>query len=191
MPEAATATLSIAELRAALDALSEPDLVRLRKIARIYAGGTNLEPDDLLQEAVLRALNGNRTCPKGVALLTFLANAMRSIAWAARERTKSDPVAQASEDVTDEASTASQVGTPGRSPEEDIIAREEQKRGQDALLDLFGDDEQALQMLMGDLDDLPAEEVRTMWNMDKKTYASTRRRIRRKIERKLHDGWEL
>ena len=67
---------------AALAALSEEDLLRLRALARLRARA--LPPDamswpDLLQEAVLRALTGARAWPSGMPLLAFLAGVMRSL----------------------------------------------------------------------------------------------------------------
>ena len=67
---------------AALEALSEEDLLRLRTLARQRA--RSLPPGamswrDLLHEAVLRALTGARPWPNGVPLLAFLAGVMRSL----------------------------------------------------------------------------------------------------------------
>jgi hypothetical protein len=69
------------DVGAALAALSEEDLLRLRAIARLRArslpGGMSWS--DLLHEAVLRALTGARPWPPGVPLLAFLAGVMRSL----------------------------------------------------------------------------------------------------------------
>ena len=70
------------DVGAALAALSEEDLLRLRAVAKLRARA--LPPDamswpDLLHEAVLRALTGARTWPIGVPLLGFLAGVMRSL----------------------------------------------------------------------------------------------------------------
>jgi DNA-directed RNA polymerase specialized sigma24 family protein len=70
------------DVGAALAALSEEDLLRLRAIARLRA--RSLPPDgmtwsDLLHEAVLRALAGAKPWPAGVPLLAFLAGVMRSL----------------------------------------------------------------------------------------------------------------
>src|ERR1700719_1304433 len=69
------------DVGAALSALSEEDLLRLRAIARLRArslpGGMSWS--DLLHEAVLRALAGTRPWPPGVPLVAFLAGVMRSL----------------------------------------------------------------------------------------------------------------
>ena len=68
------------DVGAALAALSEEDLVRLRAIARLRARSLpgDMSWSDLLHEAVLRALTGARPWPPGVPLLAFLAGVMRS-----------------------------------------------------------------------------------------------------------------
>src|SRR6266446_5307209 len=43
---------------------------------------------DMLAEALVRALDGTRKCPRGVNLMVFLARAMKSIAWADRTSAK-------------------------------------------------------------------------------------------------------
>jgi RNA polymerase sigma-70 factor (ECF subfamily) len=70
------------DVGAALAALSDEDLLRVRAIARLRArslppGGMSWS--DLLHEAVLRALTGARPWPPGVPLLAFLAGVMRSL----------------------------------------------------------------------------------------------------------------
>jgi len=64
------------DVGAALAALSQEDLLRLRAIARLRARSSW---SDLLHEAVLRALTGARPWPPGVPLLAFLAGVMRSL----------------------------------------------------------------------------------------------------------------
>src|SRR5262249_34751059 len=69
------------DVGAALAALSEEGLLRLRAIARLRArslpGG--MPGSDLLHEAVLRALTGTRPWPPDVPLLAFLTGIMRSL----------------------------------------------------------------------------------------------------------------
>jgi DNA-directed RNA polymerase specialized sigma24 family protein len=69
------------DVGAALAALSEEDLLRLRAIARLRARSLpdGMSWSDLLHEAVLRALTGARPWPPGVPLLAFLAGVMRSL----------------------------------------------------------------------------------------------------------------
>src|SRR6266545_1988062 len=83
------------EIESAIDALTPADWVRLEKIAyliaRRYAHISRVEPQDLRQEALIRALD-TRNCPTNVDIIRFLAEAMRSIAHGELEKTQSRPV---------------------------------------------------------------------------------------------------
>jgi DNA-directed RNA polymerase specialized sigma24 family protein len=72
----------------ALAALTSADLVRLKRLAQLRARLLpGVEWDELLNEALLRALDGSRQWPVGVPLLAFLAGIMRSLVDArAQER---------------------------------------------------------------------------------------------------------
>jgi hypothetical protein len=76
-----TRVLRPAQTALALGLVTPADLLRLKTIARLHARG--LPPDvgweDLLQEAVTRALVGSRVQPEGVTIVAFLAGVMRSL----------------------------------------------------------------------------------------------------------------
>lgn len=55
----------------AVRAFSDADWVRLKRTAQRYAISP-LESDDLIQEAIMRALAGTRKCPKDVDVARFL-----------------------------------------------------------------------------------------------------------------------
>src|SRR5215471_9030459 len=64
----------------ALAALPRSDLLRLKRVAQLRARLIpGLEWDELLNEALLRALDGSRRWPEGVPLLAFIAGIMRSL----------------------------------------------------------------------------------------------------------------
>jgi DNA-directed RNA polymerase specialized sigma24 family protein len=64
----------------ALAGLTPSDLVRLKRLAQLRARLLpGLEWDELLNEALLRALDGSCRWPDGVPLLAFLAGIMRSL----------------------------------------------------------------------------------------------------------------
>src|SRR5882724_10656898 len=64
----------------ALAALLPPDLLRLKRTAQLRARQMpGIEWEDLLNEALLRALDGSRRWPKGITLVAFLAGIMRSL----------------------------------------------------------------------------------------------------------------
>ena len=79
--EPVSSTLSRDEIEKAIRSLSDADSIRLQKVARYYCHRrSHHHPDDLLQEAFERAIDGSRNCPRHVDIVRFLAQAMRSIA---------------------------------------------------------------------------------------------------------------
>jgi DNA-directed RNA polymerase specialized sigma24 family protein len=158
------------DVGAALAALAEEDLLRLRAIARLRARSL---PDgmswcDLLHEAVLRALTGARPWPSGVSLLAFLAGVMRSIGdeqWR-RHRRQHD------------------LRTPGDGgaaddPERACAAAEALA----AIQRLFASDATALKVITGLILGMRAEDIRRHYDLTVVEYDTTRRRIRRTLLR--------
>src|SRR5689334_5366231 len=65
----------------AIQALSDADLVRLAALARLWSRGLpeGIGWTDVLNEAIVRVLDGSRPWPQRVPLLAFLSGVMRSI----------------------------------------------------------------------------------------------------------------
>jgi DNA-directed RNA polymerase specialized sigma24 family protein len=181
--------LTRAEMESALRGLSDAEVLRLMKFSARLSDGTSQTGNDLYQEAVLKSLDGERQCPRDVEVSVFLANAIRSLAWAAREREQADPLTNA-QDLADPEGPASQLEGRDVSPEEQLAARRGLKAMQQALLDLFDDDEDALKVLLGIFDEQSAEEIRQTWGMDERELATIRRRMRRKTDKAFPGGWQ-
>jgi DNA-directed RNA polymerase specialized sigma24 family protein len=158
------------DVGAALAALSEEDLLRLRRIARLRArslpGGMSWS--DLLHEAVLRALTGARPWPPGVPLLAFLAGFMRSLCdeqWRRYRRRDHLPTPHDSGGADD--------------PERACAAAEALA----AIQRLFAPDEAALKVITGLISGMAAEDIRRHFGLTAVEYDTTRRRIRRTMLR--------
>lgn len=160
------------DLRRALAALSEPDLLRLQAIARLRCRGLpGLDWQELLHEAVLRALDGSRPWPPDVTLIAFLAGIMRSLRsdhWRRHRATAAALSAQAAE-------VASEAPGPER------IAAASQALA--AIDRLFADDPAALAVILGLSQGLSAEEIRQRAGLSTTEYESTRKRMRRALLR--------
>ena len=77
---AGSAESSTETIARALAALTPSDLVRLKRLAQLRARLLpGLEWDEVLNEALLRALDGSRRWPEGVSLLSFITGIMRSL----------------------------------------------------------------------------------------------------------------
>ena len=76
-----TKVLNPAQMAVALGLITEMDFLRLKAIARLHARGLppDVDWDDLLQEAMTRAIVGARQAPHGVTMVAFLAGVMRSL----------------------------------------------------------------------------------------------------------------
>ena len=155
---------------AALAALSEEDLLRLRAIARLRARSLpdGMSWSDLLHEAVLRALTGARPWPPGVPLLAFLAGVMRSLCdeqWRRHRRQDHLPALHDSGGSDD--------------PERACAAAEALA----AIQRLFASDAAALKVIAGLISGMAAEDIRRHYGLTAVEYDTTRRRIRRNMLR--------
>jgi len=159
------------DVGAALAALSEQDLLRLRAIARLRARSLpddGMSWSDLLHEAVLRALAGARPWPAGVPLLAFLAGVMRSLCdeyWR-RHRRQHDLPAPHDRGGADD-------------PERACAAAEALA----AIQRLFASDKAALKVITALTSGMAAEDIRRQCGLTEVEYDTTRRRIRRTMLR--------
>lgn len=182
--------LDLEEMRQAIAGLTTVELVRLRKAGRIYTVGLACDADDLLGEAVAAAIAGNRRCRRDMMIVPFLVGAMRSIASKTRVSGK-----RAGEVVSLDATGTDGLPLvpPPVSREPDIetlkLRQEDRKLRIEALEELFGDDDDALLMIWADLEEKSKEEIKMQLDIDDKAYATIRRRIRRRIERRFPNGW--
>ncbi len=87
-PDAVDA-LSRAEVEAAIAALTAKEEAILQRGAELFCYINGFEsPEDLLQEALVRAFALQRRCPRGLAIVPFLWKAMSSIANAAAKASR-------------------------------------------------------------------------------------------------------
>ena len=177
-----------AELRSALEALRPIDLVRLQKKANALAPGTGMEPDDLLQEALGRALeeNSGRNCPRDVNPVTFLGNVIRSIASHAREEWAQETPIGATED--DEDDPIVDAPDPAPSPEEAVIGRLDHGQTVARIEAMFEGDPKAQAIIIGNMEGWSPNETREMEPMSDKEYAAARKRVRRALLREFPKG---
>ena len=187
------ASLSRTEIAEAIRGLPKAGWHRLRKIACVYARTSPLEADDLLQEALSRAIAGTRQCPARVDVVRFLAEAMRSIASDSVKGAQRQQEAQAGHSVLrlvpsvgDE--DADPLADYSPTPEEALAAEQEAARIKGAVLRLFDDDLIAQTIIEGDMEDMEAEEIRALTCLDKVAFASKRRFIRRRIDQAFSKG---
>ncbi len=176
------------EIACAIQDLSDADWTRLGKVAALYARNRLIEPDDLLQEAFRRALDGRRNCPVHVDPVRFLAEAMRSIADGELQKREVQPrLVPIANHGGDE--TAVDPPDPALDPEQRAGSAEEAAAMRACLLSLFADDEITQVILEGMMEGIEGEELRELTELDNTAYQSKRRLIRRRIDKKFPKGW--
>jgi DNA-directed RNA polymerase specialized sigma24 family protein len=73
--------LSRSEIIKELQCLTDDDIVRLNKVARLYAAKTAFDHEDLYQEALCRLIEGRRTWPRGALAVWIIRGILRSVAY--------------------------------------------------------------------------------------------------------------
>lgn len=189
LPTGQLAARSREEVATAICALLPADWVRLRKTAQRYAAIRSMEPEDLLQEALVRAVD-TRVCPAHVDVVRFLAEAIRSIAHGEGEKIENKvpliPISKTG-DMPDE---AVEVPDPAQSAESKMISEEDAARIRSTVLSLFDDNPVARDVLEGTMENMTPEEICELTSISKTEYNSKRRLIRRRIDDAFPEGWK-
>ena len=176
-----------AESAEALRRLSDDDLRRLQQLARLRVIGLHaVDWRDLLHEAIARLLDGSRRWPRDVDLVVFLRETMRSIASDYWRRLEMPVVVAQSELAVDEETGEGVVDNaidPLASPERLVSAAETLARIEEA----FEGDEDALKAMAGMAMGKSPKEIQEEAGLDETRYASTQRRIRRRLAREFPD----
>ena len=176
------------EIAEALRCLSDADMRRLERIARIRVIGLNaVDWQDLLNEAIVRLLDGSRRWPSEVPLVVFLRETMRSIASEYWRRLKEPVVVSESEANTDRTTSDGVVGNAA-----DWTTQPERRASADEILNQivrgFAEDTDALHVIEGMASGKSPIAIQEAACMNPTQYASTQRRIRRRLSRMFPDG---
>jgi DNA-directed RNA polymerase specialized sigma24 family protein len=175
------------EVAAALQDMSRADRVRLEHFARLRAAGLQgLDWEDLLHEAIDRALSGARRWPRSVSLVAFLCGTIRSISgdlWREGKFKSEIPISGAVGH-----NTGLEVDPPDEnpSPEREVIAR----RVLESIFRLFKNDKDVLAVLQGLGDGSNPEEIQRANGITPKRYASAQKRIRRRMSAAMEERVE-
>jgi DNA-directed RNA polymerase specialized sigma24 family protein len=182
----ARATRSLDEIRAAIDAFTDVEWARVRRAAEYWARAQRVEVDDLMQDALERALDGSRQCPLHISVPAFLSGAMRSISSNERKARAGRAEVHL---VTEDGRLVIDPPDDRQTPAEAAESWQETARIKQTLLDLFEGDLAAQTILEGDMDGMEGEELRGLTDLDVKGFASKRRFIRRRIDKAFPKGW--
>ena len=164
------------EVMSAVEQLSTADTLRLRSAAKFLTAGLGQSRrgeswEDLLQEAILRSLTGERKWPYQLAFRTFLIGAMRSIASSWAKRTPLESVSE----------------FEPFSNAESIINSVAANALLDAVTKQLGDDEIALRILDCMMTGMNGPHIIEHLGLTPHQYQSAAKRIRRKAVKLLED----
>lgn len=175
--EADEGIASSEEVRAAIESLTDGELLRLERYARFRMRGLGARAlgrthEDLLKEAMAATLAGDRRWKRRkVDLFTHLIGVMRSYSshWSERER----PVRYVAES---ELGPAPDVGP---TPDRVLEARQQIRR----IEGFFADDAVVLRLIDGMRDGLTGPEIQVTAGLSKRDYESALKRMRRGLAR--------
>lgn len=164
--------------------------MRLRSVAQLYAVYP-VEPEELVQEALCRAIAGTRKCPRGISVARFVAEAIRSIAHDELHKVENQRDEVSVHDDTIENPDAITPRELGPTAEERMISNEQIRGTENRLLDLFDGDDEAQLIVLGMLTGTEGAELREATGLDQTGFNSKRRYVRRRINNAIENGLTL
>ncbi len=159
-----------------IDGMTEHDHERALDLAGYFAIRCRGEASDLLQEALVRALGGERRCRRGVPLLVFLGGIMKSLASQAVESWKEG---HRHVQATDDFFRAKAADEP--SPEHVVISKIDDGAVVTKIRDEIGDDYDLQLLLEGITDGMKGVQLEELIGIDAKALASLQRKFQRRI----------
>lgn len=179
--------LSPEEIGKAVEALTQPEKGYLMKRAKIHALGTDIDPKDLISEAILRTIDGRRKCPDDVRIVTFLANVIKSIA--SHRRHELEALAKDGLGVVHPVATGEDEGgerdpianAPGNEPAPDASLQFDELR--ELIETRFANDQQVQDVLSARLQGFTKEEACELFDMAPNDYDAAVKRLRRTVEK--------
>lgn len=168
--------LSITEFEAAFVALPRVDRIRLDRIALVFEGRGGGEAMELLQEAIARALEGRRRCPKGVGIVQFIGGIVSSLASEASESRKKGLGSVPVGDGVVEA-----AADDGPSPEREVVSRIDGGAILAKVQRAVAGDEELELLVEGIYDGLKGKDLEELLGIDKRKLATVQKRLQRKL----------
>lgn len=168
--------LSVTEFEAAFVALSQVDRIRLRKIALYFENRGGGEAEELLQEALARALEGRRRCPRKVTIVQFIGGIVSSLSSEASETRKKGLGPVPASDTVFAAAPHD-----GPSPEREVVSRLDGVATLAKIHEAIAGDDQLELLVEGIYDGMKGRDLEELLEVDTKELATVQKRLRRKL----------
>jgi hypothetical protein len=179
----------------AIEKLTTSEWNRLHKAARSFLFGTGFsDVDELVNETFCRTLTGTRNWRVDVPFITFIINAMKSVADGDRNLIYKDEEVLATDlpnnDPDSDCDPLERFGNKTLSPETIIATEIDRTLAEEDLKIIekhFKDDEAVEWVLIGIEDEMSASEIIEMSGLTKTQYESARKKFLRGLD-KLFPG---
>jgi hypothetical protein len=183
------------ELSELIRSLRDADLHRLESAGRVFALKCWREPAELLNETVLRSLDGKRRCPKTMKIVAFLYGVMRSIAseWGGC-RVQGRGVVDENRWGVEAEIDVDTIADKSPGPLDALEVAERRDFGRAILKEvreMFENDEQAWFVIEADMEGgLSPDDICATLEIDRQRYHAVRKRVRRGLDdiRRRHKG---
>lgn len=178
----------------AFEAMTRSERMGLEVYANRCAQGTHYSDSmDIIHEAVARVLDGRRHWPRGVSVVVFLANCVKSLASASRGRYEARHCGL--DALQSEENGERPLSHEPCESTEEVALRRERQRLSEAAIDfvrtLLADDFDGIRVLNGMVAELAPKEMREAFGLDAKDFAAARQRVmnRLRIWADRHPGY--
>jgi DNA-directed RNA polymerase specialized sigma24 family protein len=172
--------VTVAEIHDSIATMSEADAARLVAAAQAFSRLCGLDPEELLQEAMTRALEGTRTCERGTSLVPFICGVMKSFVSQENEARKAGFRPKVL--VRDGQPVLPDVPANDPSPEQSAISAVDDRPLLAEIEAAAAGDEQIQLLIEGIYDGMRGEKLQGLLGIDEKGLATVRRRLRRLIQ---------
>lgn len=175
----------------AIRSLSDANCLRLLKAARYLCIPSRYTHEELVNQTLLKALAGDRQYKPEVNLISFLFMTMKSLVSSDCKSQSRRPEISLDTQARDIGKALlEKLQDPFPSPEQIAETKENLSLIKQNFLDLFVDDDLETQTVAeGMVGELSPKEIQELTGLDPKGYASTRRLIRRRIDKAFPKGW--
>lgn len=143
--------------------------------------------DDLRQEALFRAVDGTRHCPRNLDVVIFVYQTMRSIVYAERKSDRKQPTVQL--ELVGDREIREAMGPDDPGAEALMLMTERSAEIRMKILSLFDDDETTKLVMEGIMAEMEGEELCELAGIDATGLATRRRLIRRRVDKAYPSGW--
>lgn len=186
MPEAKEPYIQLtrAEINDLLERFSAADWKRAKRIAALLCQGlVDVSPDDLLQEALVNLLEGQRAWPAAIHPLVVIKTAMHSISSNARKHSTRSPIDETvqvdhAEDARGSKHQEAISGTTNITPEDELSGKQQIF----ALYALIAGDADLEDLVVTWADGLRGRDAMTALSWDTKKYDVARKRLERRLD---------